>query len=276
MGKAKTKPQAFSLIRPDCAGIDLGSDKHYVAVPSDRSDPDVATYGCFTADLRAMGDRLIELGIKDVAMEATGVYWIPVYEALASRGLRVTLVDGRAAKSLSGRKSDVQDCQWIRDLHMHGLMNACVVPSADILVIRSYWRQRERLIAQRAEQILLMQKALEQMNVQIHKVLTDISGVSGMAIIRAIVGGERNPKVLSELLVAGAKAKKELIEKALEGRWAEHHLFALEEAVSTYDFLDSRLRMCDRRIDEAMARLGGGPQQPKGEPARRKTHQSST
>ncbi len=158
-----------------------------------------------------MGDRLIELGIKDVAMGGYGrLLDSGLRGASASRGLRVTLVDGRAAKSLSGRKSDVRSGLPVgsRDLHMHGLMNACVVPSADILVIRSYWRQRERLIAQRAEQILLMQKALEQMNVQIHKVLTDISGVSGMAIIRAIVGGERNPKVLSELLVAGAKGKE--------------------------------------------------------------------
>jgi transposase len=198
------------------------------------------------------------LGIRDVAMEATGVYWIPVYEALGSRGLRVALVDARSAKALPGRKTDVQDCQWIRDLHMHGMLNSCVVPDAQILVLRSYWRQRERLIRQRSEQTQLMHKALEQMNIQLHKVLSDVTGVSGMAIIRGIMAGERNPKVLSELLVHRARLKKDLVEKALEGRWAAHHLFALEEAVSTYDFLESRLQMCDRRLDDEMSKLGGG------------------
>ena len=255
MGKAA----AFRLIRPDCAGIDLGSEVHYVGVPGDRCETEVASFGCFTSDLRAMGDWLLELRIGDVVMEATGVYWIPVYEALASRGLRVTLVDGRSAKALPGRKSDVQDCQWIRDLHMHGLLKACVVPDAQIMVLRSYWRQRERLVGQRSEQILLMHKALEQMNVQIHKVLTDVSGASGMAIIRAIVSGERDPKILSGFLVARARAKKELVEKALEGRWAPHHVFALEEAVSAYDFMSSRIKLCDQRLDEEMSHLGGGP-----------------
>jgi transposase len=205
-----------------------------------------------------MGNWLLSLGIRDVAMEATGVYWIPVYEALASRGLRVTLVDARSAKALPGRKSDVQDCQWIRDLHMYGMLNSCVVPEAKILVLRSYWRQRDRLVRQRSEQSQLMHKALEQMNIQLHKALSDVTGVSGMAIIRAILAGERDPKVLSALLVHRARLKKDLVEKALEGRWADHHLFALEEAVSTYDFLGSRLQMCDRRLDEAMSELGGG------------------
>jgi len=254
MGKAAP----FTLIRPDCAGIDLGSERHYVAVPEDRCDSEISNFGCYTADLRAMGDWLLSLGIRDVAMEATGVYWIPVYEALASRGLRVTLVDARSAKSLSGRKTDVEDCQWIRNLHMYGLLKSCVVPEAQILVLRSYWRQRDRLVQQRSEQIQLMHKALEQMNIQLHKALSDVTGVSGMAIIRAILAGERDPKVLSELLVHRARLKKDLVEKALEGRWADHHLFALEEAVATYDFLGSRLQSCDRKLEEEMCKLGGG------------------
>jgi transposase len=254
-----SRKPAFTLIRPDCAGIDLGSCEHYVAVPEDRCVEEVRTFGCFTCDLLMMGQWLLDLGIRDVAMEATGVYWIPVYESLSSRGLRVTLVDGRSAKALPGRKTDVQDSQWIRDLHMHGLLKACVVPDAQILVLRSYWRERERLIQSRAEQIQLMQKALEQMNVQIHKVLSDISGVSGQSIIRAILAGERNPKALSSLLVGAANKKQAQVEKALEGNWADHHLFALEGAVSTYDFLSTRLLMCDRRLDEAMSELSGIP-----------------
>jgi len=168
-------------------------------------------------------------------------------------------VDGRSAKALPGRKTDVQDCQWIRDLHMHGLLRECVVPEAEILVLRSYWRQRERVIHERSEQMQLMQKAMEQMNIQIHKVLSDISGVSGLAMIRAILDGERDPKALSSRLVGPAKRKKDLVEKALEGNWAEHHLFALEQAVATYDFLGSRLEMCERRLEAQMAALSGGP-----------------
>ena len=252
------KRSAFTLVRPDCAGIDLGSREHFVAVPSDRGEPEVRSFGCFTVDLAAMGDWLLSLGIADVAMEATGVYWMPVYEALASRGLKVALVDGRAAKALPGRKSDVSDCQWIRDLHMHGLLRPCAVPDADILALRSYWRQRGRLVSQRSEQILLMQKALDQMNVQIHKVLTDLTGVSGMRILRAVLSGERDPKVLSSLLAARAKAKADLVEKALEGSWSSHHLFALEEAMATYDFLGERLSVLDARLDEEMAKLGTG------------------
>jgi len=247
----------FSLIRPDCAGIDLGSSAHLVAVPEGRCENEVRTFGCFTSDLVAMGAWFAELGIKDVAMESTGVYWVPVYEALAGMGFRVALVDGRSAKALPGRKTDVQDCQWIRDLYMHGLLQPCVVPEGSVLAIRSYWRQRGRIVEQRSEQIQLMQKALEQMNVQIHKVLTDISGVSGLAIVRAILSGERNPRVLSELLVGQARKKQDLVVKALEGRWADHHLFALEEAVQTYDFLGSRLQECDRRLDKEIAELAG-------------------
>lgn len=193
------KGSAFTLAPPDCAGIDLGSTEHYVAVPSGRSEPEVRVFGCFAADLVQMGDWLLSLAILDVAMEATGVYWMPVYEALASRGLKVALVDGRAAKALPGRKSDVSDCQWIRDLHMHGLLRPC-----------------------------------------------------------AVLAGERDPKVLSSLLAARAKAKAELVEKALEGSWSSHHLFALEEAMATYDFLGERLSVLDARLDEEMAKLRTG------------------
>lgn len=259
------KSDRFSLVHPDGAGIDLGSIKHYVALPPGRSaDEEVKVFGCFTCELVEMADWLKLHGVKDVAMEATGVYWIPVYELLASRGFQVALVDGRSAKALPGRKTDVQDCQWIRDLYMHGLLRPCAIPEAKILALRSFWRQRERLIAQKAEQIQLMHKSLEQMNIQIHKVLSDISGVSGMAIIRAILGGERRPEVLSLHLQSSARKKKDQIEKALEGNWAEHHLFALKQAIETYDFFDACILDCDARIEEQMNSVGGdsGPKLP--------------
>ncbi len=254
----------FTLMRPHCAGIDLGSEAHYVAIPEDSGPDEVRRFGCFTCDLNEMADWLKAHKVTDIAMESTGVYWIPVYEALASHGFNVVLVDARLAKALPGRKTDVQDCQWIRDLHMYGLLQSCVVPEAAILAVRSYWRQRGRLVGQRAEQLQLMQKALEQMNVQIHKVLSEMSGASAQAMIRAILKGERRPKVLSSLLVGTAVKKKDLVEKALEGRWSEHHLFALEQAVQMFDFLDAQIAECDRMMDQKLSELGGAEPGGKG------------
>lgn len=264
----KKQSSPFDLVYPDTAGIDLGSDRHYVAVPETGEGPFIRSFGCFTQDLREMGEWLKSHGIKHVAMESTGVYWIPVYEALSAMGFDVRLVDARSAKPLPGRKTDVKDCQWIRDLYAHGLVRSCLVPEADVLALRSYWRQRGRLIEQRSEQIQLMQKALEQMNLQLHKVLSDITGVSGMAIIRAILAGERSPHVLAELTRAGVKRSKEDIAKALEGSWAAHHLFALGQAVETFDFYGERLKECDARIDAQLGSMtGGGPgSAPSGKP----------
>lgn len=260
----------FEMVRPHCAGVDLGSRSHYVAPPAGAADAPVRMFGCFTRDLLEMGSWLLSLGTEDVAMEATGVYWIPVYEALSSLGLKVALIDGRAAKALPGRKTDVQDCQWIRELHSYGLVKPCMVPEGKVLALRSYWRQRHRLVAQRAEQIQLMQKALEQMNVQLHKVLTDLCGVSGQAILRAIVSGERDPEKLADLVHRNVKAKRSDICKALEGSWAAHHLFALSQALDTFDFFGNALLECDARIDAAIAALSGGePGGPKRKPARK-------
>jgi transposase len=260
---------AFELQKPETAGVDLGSRTHLVAAPV-RSGGEVRSFGCFTRDLVSMGEWLLSLGTRYVAMEATGVYWVPVYEALEAMGLQVALVDGRAAKALPGRKSDVQDCQWIRDLYSHGLVRPCMVPEGEVLALRSYWRPRTRLVQQRSEQIQLMQKALEQMNVQIHKVLSDLSGASGLAIVRAIVAGERKPSVLADLCHR-VKASRERIELSLEGTWSEHHLFALAQALETYDFFTERAIECERRIDKAIARLSG--KEPSG-PKRGKPYKS--
>lgn len=254
----------FDLVRPLAAGIDLGSRAHLVAAPA-SSGGGVRSFGCFTRDLIELGEWLLSMGAKDVAMEATGVYWVPVYEALESMGLKVALVDGRAAKALPGRKSDVQDCQWIRDLHAYGLVRPCLVPEGEVLALRSYWRQRFRLVEQRAEQIQLMQKALEQMNVQIHKVLSSLSGTSGLAIVRAIVGGERSAAKLAALVHHRVKASQEKIALSLEGTWAAHHVFGLAQALETYDFFTERMIACDSMIDAAIAKLAGdAPAGPRG------------
>ena len=194
-------------------------------------------------------------------MESTGVYWIPVYEALSAMGFDVALVDARSVKALPGRKTDVKDCQWIRDLYAHGLVRPCMVPEGEVLALRSYWRQRQRLIEQRSEQIQLMHKALEQMNVQLHKVLSDVTGVSGLAVLRSILDGERDPLKLAELAKPSVKASKETLAKALEGTWAPHHLFSLRQAVETYDFYGERLKECDTCIDEQLGSMStpGGP-----------------
>lgn len=249
----------FEVIRPHCAGIDLGSEAHYVAARDS-----VRRFGCFTVDLAALADWLKAEKIVDVAMEATGVLWMPVYEFLAARGFKVALVDGRAAKALPGRKTDVKDCQWIRDLHACGLLRPCLVPEAEILVLRTYWRQRQRHIEQCSEQIQLMHKAMEQMNIQLHRVLSDISGVSGMRMVRAILAGERNPDSLASLVHPRVKADKKTIAASLEGNWTEHHLFALRQAVELFDFLQARLHDCDCQIDKQMQRLGGQESGPRG------------
>jgi transposase len=258
-GGKEMASKMFELIRPCCAGIDLGSNRHFVAATSPgSSDLDVSSFGVFTRDLLAIGGWLVERGVSDVAMEATGVYWMPVYESLSAQGFKVVLIDGRSAKALPGRKSDVSDCQWICQLHMHGLVKPCHVPDELTLALRSYWRQRQRLVQQRSEQILLMQKDLEQMNCQIHKVLRDISGVSGLRMIRALVGGVRDVAQLFDLAdPVVKKRKREALMGALEGSWAEHHLFALAQALETYDYLGEKLRECDERIDELTAKLTG-------------------
>lgn len=253
----------FELLRPRCAGIDLGAHAHYAAATGvGEEDLPVRSFGPFTRDLLEMGAWFRERGVTDVAMEATGVYWVPVYESLSAQGFKVALVDGRAAKALPGRKSDVSDCQWICRLHMHGLVKPCHVPDEATLAIRAYWRQRGRLVQERAAQIQLMQKALEQMNVQLHKVLSDVAGVSGMAILRAIAAGERDPQVLAGLVHSKVKAKPETIRAALQGTWAEHHLFALSQAMESYDFFGDRIRDLDAKLDEKTARISGASSGP--------------
>lgn len=251
--KVKKEKKALRKMHPDAAGIDIGSRVHYVSVPEDRCDEPVRNFGCLTPDLREMAKWLRSCGISTVAMESTGVYWVPVARVLEEHGLEVVLADARNVRSVPGRKSDVQDCQWIQELHSYGLLKAAFRPTKELEILRSYWRHRASLVQGCASEIHHMQKALEQMNLQLHKVISDISGVTGMKIIRAIVDGERDPRVLAKMRHGQVKSNEETIAKALTGHYREDHLFALQQAVESYDFIQGRIQECDARIEQHLA-----------------------
>ncbi len=241
------------VMHANAAGIDVGSQKHWVAVPPDRDEQPVRSFGCLTKDLHAMGRWLKDRGIETVAMESTGVYWIPVMQVLEEYGLEVALVDARQARNVPGRKTDVKDCQWLAELHTYGLLSRAFRPSAEICVLRSYWRHRKSLVEMSAMQIQWMQKSLEQMNLQLHKVLSDITGVTGMAILRAIVDGQRDPMVLAEFKHGLVKQSTETIAEALRGDWRAEHLFTLRQALELYDVYQEKIRACDDAIEAYMA-----------------------
>ena len=243
------------LTHPDAAGIDIGSTSHFVAVPSDRDEQPVREFRSFTADLHRLAQWLMDCGIRSVAMESTGVYWIPLYELLDSQGFTVYLVNARHVKNVSGRKSDVLDCQWLQQLMSYGLLASAFRPSDDICVLRAFARQRETLLIDQARQIQHMQKALTQMNIQLTQVLSDVAGVTGQAIIRAIVNGQRDPNVLAKLKKRQVKASEQEIAAALQGTWRDEHLFALRQALELYDVYQHQLDACDQKIESALAAL---------------------
>jgi len=248
-------PRSLKAVNLDAAGIDIGSTFHFVAVPEGRADPAVRQFGCLTPDLHEMGKWLKHCGIVSVALESTGVYWIPVLQILEQYGIEAKLVDAYHVKNVPGRKSDVQDCQWLQRLHMYGLLRAAFVPEQPIAVLRSYWRHRVGLVEAAARQIQLMQKSLEMMNLQLHKVLSDISGLSGMKIIRAILVGERDPAVLARMKHRMVKSSEETIAKALTGDWREEHLFTLRQALELYDVYQDKIVQCDWQIEQYMTRF---------------------
>lgn len=253
VSRGKTSGKRIETINANAAGIDIGSERHYVAVDASKSDAPVRNFGCYTPDLEEMARWLIDCGVTTVAMESTGVYWVPVYQVLEQRGLKVCLVDARHVKNVPGRKTDVVDCQWIQQLHSYGLLRGCFIPESRIAVLREYWRHRASLVESVSREILHMQKSLEQMNVQLHKVLSDITGVSGMKIIRAIVTGERRPLVLAGMREPGVKKSEAEIMKALSGNYREEYLFTLKQALELYDLLHAKIRECDERIEECLS-----------------------
>jgi len=243
------------VINADAAGIDIGHREHWCAVPADRSDQPVRPFGTFTADLEAMADWLLSCGVKSVAMESTGVYWIPAFQILEKRGLEVRLVNARHVKNVSGRKSDVLDCQWLQRLHSFGLLSASFRPDDPMCILRTYLRYRDELVSARSVQIQHMQKALQQMNVQLHQVLSDVTGVSGLRIIEAILQGERDPQKLCVLADRRVRASRTTIAKAMEGDYRAEHLFVLRTAFELHQTYEGKIHACDEAIIAQMAKL---------------------
>ena len=247
--------QAWEAIHPHAAGIDIGMREHWVCVPLRAAPNNVRAFGTYTADLEALADWLQECGVTSVAMEATGVYWIPVFQILEARGLAVILVNARQTKNVAGRKTDVQDCQWIQRLHTYGLLRGSFRPEDAYCILRTYLRYRDELVGARSTQCQHMQKALQQMNVQLTQVLSDITGVSGMAIIQAILAGKRDPAQLAALVDRRVRATQAEIRKALAGDYRDEHLFVLQQAFSLYGTYEESIRACDERIVRETATL---------------------
>jgi transposase len=248
--------KALEIVHPDAAGIDVGSSEHWVAISPDRDPEPVRRFGCFTAELREMGRWLVEKGVRSVAMQSTGVYWMPVFEILEQQGLEVYLVNAQHTKNVPGRKSDVQECQWLLKLHAFGLLNNSFQPSDEIRIARTLWRHRGNLVAEASSVIQRMQKVMTEMNVQLGDVLSDLSGVSGMNIIQAILKGERDPWQLAALVLPGVKACPEDIAKSLEGNWREELLFVLRQHVELYQIYQKKIHDCDLQLREHLKSLG--------------------
>jgi transposase len=264
-------PQSLRKVNLNAAGIDVGATQHYVAVPEGRDEVTVCCFRTFTADLHALADWLERCGIETVAMESTGVYWIPVFELLEERGFEVKLVEPGRLKSVPGRKTDVLDCQWIQQLHTFGLLQGSFRPEDDVCVLRSYMRQRAMLVKYAGQHVLHMQKALMQMNVQLHHVITNITGATGLRIIDAILAGKHDAHELAKLRDERCKRGEEEIALALQGNWRDEHLFALQQAVELYRFyhrqlseLDGRIESCLRTFEDRSAgRKTPSPRRPK-------------
>jgi len=268
---------SMRTIHPDAAAIDIGATMHVAAVAGDRDPDPIRTFGTFTDDLHRLSAWFRECRIKTVVMESTGVYWIPIHEILEQDGFEVLLVNARDAKHVPGRKTDVSDAEWLQRLHEFGLLRASFQPKGEIKALRSYLRQRERLMDQAATHIQHMQKALTQMNVQLHHVVSDITGVTGMKIVRAIVEGERDTAKLAAFRDRRCRSSAETIEKALIGNYREEHVFALTQALELYDVFQEKVAACDQRLESVLKQLRADrtpPDQPLP-PARHKIKQAN-
>ena len=266
--QSSAKPAGLSQLNLNAAGIDVGASSHFVAVPADRAEPPVREFEAFTADLYRLADWLAQCRVETVVMESTGVYWIPLFGALEERGFEVMLVDPRRIKNVPGRKTDVLDCQWLQQLHTYGLLSGAFRPDADIRRLRSYLRQRAMLVEYASHHIQHMQKALTQMNVKLQQVIRDITGKTGMDIIEAIAGGERDPRKLARLRDPRIKANEATIAKSLRGHWRDEHIFELTQALELYRFYQDKIAQCDREIEAQLERFedrsDGEPPAPNG------------
>ena len=266
-GPKKVDWKALEIVHPDAAGIDVGGSEHWVAIGPERDPEPVRRFGCFTADLREMALWLVDRGVKSVAMQSTGVYWMPVLEILEQHGLQVYRVNARHTKNVPGRKSEVQECQWLLKLHAFGLLNNSFQPTDEIGIARTLWRQRGNLVAEASSAIQRMQKALTEMNIQLSNVLSDLSGVSGMSILKAILDGERDPWTLAAIVQPGVKATPQDIARSLEGNWREEWLFVLRQQVELYRVYQEKIADCDVALREHLESFGSKidvPAQPIG------------
>ena len=245
----------LTVVHPDAAGIDAGSRSHFVAVPGDRDPQPVREFGSWTADLKRMGQWLKACKIRTVAIQSTGVYWIGLQEILEAEGIEVYLVNARGTKNLPGRKSDVQECQWLMKLHTYGLLRNSFRPPEQIRAVRTVWRLRQRLVGDAGRTIQQMQKALITMNIQLSHAISDLSGVTGLAIIRAIVKGERDPWKLAQLKDRSIRASEDELAHSLEGHWREEGLFELERVLECYDFHQKQIAECDGKLQQYLAAL---------------------
>lgn len=257
-GKKKSSKKAVKLdslkqINLNAAGLDIGSEEIWVCVPEGRDEEAVRVFPSFTPDLYALADWLEACGIETVAMESTGVYWIPIYEILEKRGFEVYLVNARHIKNVPGKKTDLMDCQWIQQLHTYGLLQASFRPKAEMVALRSYIRNRDNLTRYRSAHIQHMQKALHLMNLLLPKVITDITGQTGMKIIRAIVAGTHDPLQLAQYRDPRCRSTEDDIAKALTGNYRPEHLFALKQALELYDFYGQQIEACDIEIEQKYA-----------------------
>lgn len=256
LGMAEARPFAgMSQVHEHAAGVDVGAHEIMVCVAGAEGMQMVRSFGSYTVDLQAIGGWLAEHDIETVAMESTGVYWIPLFEELERRGFHCHLISSRSLRRVAGRKSDVVDCQWIQTLHSYGLLESSFRPEADLVALRTLLRHRAQLIQHRSPHVLHMQKALLQMNIQLSQALSDVSGETGQAMIRAIVAGERDPHKLAALRNYRCKKDEQEIAKALTGTWREEHLFILKQSLELYDFYTGQLEECDAEIEHAYSLL---------------------
>lgn len=260
---AKRPPASpFSTVNPHAAGLDVGATHHVVAVAADRDPIPVRTFQTFSGDLHALADWLQAVGIITVAMESTGVYWIPVFEILEARGFEVVLVNARFVKQVPGRKTDVNDAQWLQQWHQYGLLRGSFRPRDAVVQLRAYLRLRARLVEYAAAHIQHMQKALMQMNLQLHHAVTDITGVTGMRIVRAIVAGERSADVLAAHRDVRCAASEATLRAALTGHYRPEHVFALQQALELFDIHQDKIGDCDARIETALRALAAERAEP--------------
>jgi transposase len=246
---------SLDVVHRDAAGIDIGSREHYVAVGPDRDEQPVRTFGCFTADLQKVAEWLKRCRIKTVVMQSTGVYWIPMYDVLEQHGFDVWLVNARDTRNLPGRKSDVQESQWLLKLHTYGLLRKSFRPAPEIRALRTCWRERAEYVQQAGACIQRMQKSLTEMNIQLATVLSDLSGATGMRIVRSVVGGERDGMVLAEFRDPNVKASKETIARSLEGTWLPEQLAVLRRQLADWDHLQRQMAACDVDLEALMKKM---------------------